>query len=471
MKTKSNYTSCQTILFLFSFYLLFIVGCKKQDEWLDVKRQKSDVVPKSLKDLQAVLDNTTSMNKNFIQLTVLGTDNISVTDANLSASSEIERNTYIWNKDIFNGQMNGDWTVSYTRVAYTNIVLDALTKIVVDDRNRSNYNNVKGSALFYRAFVFYELLQMFAKPYDAGTAATDLGIPLRQTSDINAPSLRANLQKCYDQITEDLTLAIGLLPETPLYLTRPSSISARALLAKVYLTMGNYTLAGDYANRALQKSSTLVDFNSTTISTALPYRFPTFRACIPEIIFYAEAGLYLTTGAYVSGTGNVDASLYESYDDHDLRKSIFYQNYGGGKVKFQGTYTGTTQNFSGLATNEIYLIRAECYARNNNTTLAMADLNTLMNKRYATGSFSKLVASTPEEALTLILRERRKELPFTAQIRWEDLRRLNKDSRYAKQLQRIFSGQTYTLPPNDRRYVFPIPDLEIQTYGIPQNVR
>jgi hypothetical protein len=56
-------------------------------------------------------------------------------------------------------------------------------------------------------------------------------------------------------------------------------------------------------------------------------------------------------------------------------------------------------------------------------------------------------------------------------LRWIDLRRLNTDSRYAVTLTRNLNNQIYTLPPNDQRYVLPIPDLEIKLSGIEQNPR
>ncbi len=102
--------------------------------------------------------------------------------------------------------------------------------------------------------------------------------------------------------------------------------------------------------------------------------------------------------------------------------------------------------------------------------MAMEDLNTLLKQRF-TAPYRDLTAADADDALIQILQERRKELPYTAQLRWEDLRRLNKDTRFAKELQRTYNGITYSLVPNDKRYTFPIPDLEIQLYGMPQNER
>ena len=127
--------------------------------------------------------------------------------------------------------------------------------------------------------------------------------------------------------------------------------------------------------------------------------------------------------------------------------------------------------FAGIATNEVYLIRAESLARLGQKDAAMQVLNALLVKRWRTGTYVPLVAVDAEDALKKILVERRKEVPFHANLVWEDLRRLNKDSRFARTLTRVIAGVTYTLAPNDKRYTLPIPDLEIQLTGIPQNER
>jgi hypothetical protein len=101
----------------------------------------------------------------------------------------------------------------------------------------------------------------------------------------------------------------------------------------------------------------------------------------------------------------------------------------------------------------------------------MQDLNTLLQKRFRSTGWTPLTAANSADALDKVLAERRKELPFTVNIRWTDLRRLNMDPVFAKTLIRRISGQTYTLLPGSPRYVFPIPDPEIRISGIEQNPR
>jgi starch-binding outer membrane protein, SusD/RagB family len=443
------------------------IGCQKEKDFLNAKSSNSAVIPSTVSDYQAILDYTQVMNSNYSVLGLLGCDNYYLSGAVYNSLSGPKSTAYIWATDIWQGQPAPDWDYEYQVVSYANVCLDGL-KTATLDTNGVSYDNVEGSALFYRAFAFYNIATLFCKAYDSTTAGTDLGIPLVLTSDVNAKTTRATVQQTYAQIIGDLKTAVGLLPETPANLTRPSSVAANALLAKVYLAMGDYPDAENYANQALSQDGNLLNFNSSTVSPGSYFPFPIQPASNPEIIFFAEGDGYGTV--YPLGNGIIDSNLYASYNVDDLRKSVFYVVYNG-NVQFSGSYDGYGDyNFSGIATNEIYLIRAECNARLGNTGTAMSDLNALLLNRYVTGTYTPLTISNADSALTIILTERRKELPLTANVRWEDLRRLG-SSPYAVTLTRVVNGTTYTLSPNDPRYVYPIPDNEIQLTGIQQNSR
>jgi hypothetical protein len=158
------------------------------------------------------------------------------------------------------------------------------------------------------------------------------------------------------------------------------------------------------------------------------------------------------------------------YEENDLRKTLFFTDILGYPI-FVGSYEFKQYAlFDGLATDEVYLIRAESNARLNNKDLALQDLNKLLRNRYKTGTYVDKVAVNSEEVLRQIIEERRKELCFRG-TRWSDLRRLNKDPRFATTIKRVVDGNTYVLPPNDIRYTLPIPDNEIQLSGIQQNNR
>ena len=51
--------------------------------------------------------------------------------------------------------------------------------------------------------------------------------------------------------------------------------------------------------------------------------------------------------------------------------------------------------------------------------------------------------------------ERRKELMGRGGFRWADLKRLNKDPRFAKTITRTYLNETFSIEPNGARYQFP----------------
>ncbi len=447
-------------------YLLLIViwfiACTK--DWLEAKPNKALVVPTTIQDYQALLDNSNNLyNFQSPSLQEVSTDDFYLPYANWQIQSNIEKNAYLWASELYEGGNLVDWNYCYERILRSNIALEGIHEVPFDGSSFQEWTNVKGTALFFRAFDFYNLAQLFCKPYTESTASTEIGIPLRLTANINDRSARASVEQTYEQIIKDLKEAVQLLPKSPTYLTRPSTGAAYGLLARTYLTMENYANAKLYADSCLMQKNNLQEYNLLDPSAYDP--IPRFN---PEVIFHYTGLLY--TSIFVVDAV-VDSVLYNSYADNDLRKTVFFKEYAG-FPRFWGNYGGALDGliFTGLATDEIYLIRAECFAREGNSTKAMNDLNTLLAKRWKTGTFIPYTAGNAEDALRQILIERRKELLFRG-LRWSDLRRLNKDTRFATTLTRQLNGQNYSLPPNDLRYVLPIPDNEIKLSNIEQNPR
>jgi starch-binding outer membrane protein, SusD/RagB family len=456
------------ICLLIILVLACTTGCKKEDEWLDVKYNKGDVVPKTLKDFQALLNNDNKMSQYFPPLGLVASDNYYLLPENWQNLNVMERNIYVWAKDIFPTDISSDWQSTYEKVFYCNVVLDGLNDIQADNSNATAYNTAKGEALFFRSFAFYNLVQTFAKPFSA-SAATDPGIPLRLSSDISLPSTRGTVAQAYERILTDLKTAEGLLQPLSDDKFRPSRTAAQALLARVYLGMADYANALIYAEKALNDYSTLMNFADLDQTAYNP--FPIFIGPQPEVIFNCFNGY---AGAVSPGwIASVDSVLYASYHDDDLRKAIFYQpeQAPSRKVLFKAAYSGVAILFAGLATNELYFIKAESQARTGHPGDAVVTLNSILEKRWRSGQFTPLVANTPEAATDTILAHRRKELPFTGMLRWEDLRRLNQEDGRKVTLHRQLGANSYTLAPNDPRYVFPIPKQEQLLFGLADNPR
>lgn len=451
---------------IISIVLLSLVLTSCDKEFLEKKPNAALLVPQKPVELQALLDNDTRMNVTP-PIGLIAADDYYTTPAGLQTLTlSEERNSYLWLKDVFENESVEDWNNPYIQVFYANVVLDRLNEI--EDTGSEELQTIRGHALFCRAFAFYNLTQIFCKPYESAQANVVPGIPIKLSSNIHEKYTRGTLKLTYDQIVSDLKQAADLLPLQAKLKTRPSKAAALSLMARVFLTMENYEQAEKFADDALELQSTLIDYNTltTTLTRPLPAVLPYGNE---EVIYYA----YFISYRFLFYTQNqtiVNPVIYSSFSANDLRKGVLFNDRGAGVVNFKSGFTGSSNVFSGLAVNELYLIRSECRARKGDIGGSLSDLNTLLLKRWKKGTFVALTAATSEAALKLVLQERRKEL-FGRGNRWEDLRRLNKDPRFAITLTRQVNSDTYTLPPNDNRYVFPIPLNEIRSSGISQNER
>lgn len=434
------------------------ISCKK---YLDKKPQQNLVIPKSLADLQAILDFHSVMNESGVDLPEFLSDNIYVSDADYASGRVEERLNYVWDRQAMH--LNS-WRSPYRVVYYANFVLDALPMVAVNESEKNLYDQIKGAALFHRSFAFFEVAQLYCKPWSE-TAATDPGIVLRQTAAIQAPSERATVQQTYDKLVADLNTAIELLPGTREAFTRPGKATAHALLARVYLSMRAYEKAGIHARESLKINDALLDYNSL-----LPAGSPAMPPANPEINFFnrVQGQVRLMNPP----RAKIDTVLLNMYQPGDLRKELYFRKNDDDSYSFAGSYASLyweAIGFDGLATDEMYLVSAESYARAGNIPDALADLNALLEKRYQTGMFTPVATNDAGQALQIILAERRKELVFRGQ-RWSDLRRLNLEGTNIT-LKRRIDGADYLLPPGDLRWVMLIP-LEIITMSnIPQNPR
>lgn len=468
MQQRTNILSVRRFTITPAVLLLsfvFLVSCKK---FLDEPQKSGFALITTINDCQKILNGDNSFTQGPAD-GLRSIDDYYLTTADYNGLSEqLKRDFYVWAPAAQRIVNSGDWLNTYGIIYRANVAMESLDRLANDNpglhlETRDDYKLVRGMALFLRSKYFYELAIIFSKPYTTATAGQDLGIPLRITSDMNFKSERGTVEEVYNRVTTDLQEAINLLPNATAVVTQPNKAAAYAMLARVYLAMEKYTLAGAATNSALLLKSDLLDYNSISQSSSAP-----FTRFNKEVFYHATFNSIETNSKL-----NMDSVLIASYNDsNDLRKRIFFQEKspGTGVYNFKGNYSGDNSTFNGIATDEVYLIRAECYARAGNTAAAMADLNTLLRTRWKTGTYVDKTAANADAALAIILTERRKELVMRNQ-RWADLKRLNKDSRFAVTLKRVIQSVTYTLPPNDLRYQLLIPQLVIEYGVVQQNPR
>lgn len=449
MKNLIKYIGCLLAL------TVAFSGC---DKFLDEKPQSRLVVASNLIDLQGLMDSYLVINNRDPYMGEICADDYYVTDAEWAAQVEYDRRLYLWEKDNVTATSGNNYYTSYSSLYRPNMVLATIDNIAVNAGNEADWNNVKGQAYFLRAKIFLDLVSLFSNAYDANTAKTDLGIPLRLGIDFTEKSSRATVEETYQQIIKDLEQACALLPVRATHVMRASKPAAYALLARTYLFMNNYEKANYYADLSLKLKSDLLDYN--TLNAASTFPFSQFNA---EVEFAAIMG---SPAIIANATAKIPLDLYNSYEANDLRKTLFFRKNTNGTYGFKGSYDGGIAKFTGIAVDEVFLMRAESFARMGKVTEAMKDLNALLKKRY-NPTFVDKVAANQQEAINLIVAERRKELLLRG-LRWMDLKRLNKLGANIT-LTRVVNSKTYTLEPNSLRYAIQLPPEIIDLTGMPQN--
>ena len=160
---------------------------------------------------------------------------------------------YMWNKDIETTMPGGDIAFGkfYQSVFYANVVLENIDQAAGMELNEVNVErtrqNIKGEAYALRAYSHFYLVNLYAKPYDPETCVTDPGIPLNlSTAAEDKVYTRNSVKEGHDLGVGDLSAGVRLMEANPV--SKPAklkfdALSARALLARVYLYMQQWDSA------------------------------------------------------------------------------------------------------------------------------------------------------------------------------------------------------------------------------------
>jgi starch-binding outer membrane protein, SusD/RagB family len=329
---------------------------------------------------------------------------------------------YLWNNSP--SSTSQLWTAAYATIAKANNVINVIdggfTEATV---TQEQLDQLKGECLFMRALSYFDLARVYCQPYVAGR--DNLGVPVVLKTENGYPA-RNTVGEVYDRVVEDLLASVELISATsPI---KPDAAwatktTANALLAKVYLYMGNWQGAADYA-------TTVIGTPGLSLFTAADYTtwdnggYWGSGGPGAEIIFQVDGSEGNTWHGYweaisymmdPNGYGDVAASndVRDLYEPGDVRANLFLQptKYPGEywSLKYPGRLGKTPKreyNTPVLRLAEMYLIRSEAILNGASTSgvTALSDFNAIRTKRG-------LVAATTVD-LTEIYKERRRELCF-----------------------------------------------------------
>ncbi len=362
------------------------------------------------------------------------------------------------------------WGYGYYVISAANNAIDALPNVEGDAQTK---NNLKAEALFLRALAHFDLVRTYAQPYNYTADASHDGVPVVLHTDANAKPARESVAKVYAQIVADLLEAESIID--PSYVRSGvadaksvvSIYAIQAFLSRVYLYMGKWQEAANYATRVINSGKyamwKLEDFRNAAC----------FREDAPkggEIIFEVYGnknnsydgyhdGIMPMTSPSGYGDAGASADLYESYEDSDVRGTLFQEESGvvwTGKYAGKGLGTPDVNNTIVFRLSEMYLNRAEALI--NGAAIegvnAVDDLKTIADNRGA---------SVQPQTLAGVYEERRKELAWEGHL-WFDLARTKRDMTRTD-----FTGDpdAKDLKVGDYRWALPIP---LREYGVNPNL-
>lgn len=479
--------------FLYTMLLCAVVSCSKSFlELVPLGNQiatTTDDYDKLMNDPRFYMTNVVG----WQELVLMG-DEIGAEAAFLNVNTVWPPRLFQWADSIYKP---GDQTPFMLREGLTSMY--TLNKIIGEvmassEGTAAQKKSIQAEAKATRAWLNFQLINYYAKPYQVATAATDPGFPIVDKADLNVQLFdRGTVQGMYDFIIKDLTEALPDLPVKPRIVTRMSKPAVEGLLGKVYLFMGRYNDAlplfkSALADVAANGAPTLYNYNQEFAAggSFLPID-PTFgpqgpginrndlREAVLSKVFYNSTytgNMFATDGLVLMPQ---TAALYGA---HDLRLLLYTNKNMDGNPNAAGRLRkyGVTYSRYGLQLSELYLLSAECKARTNDLSGAVTDVETLRRNRMplADAPVPPATAGNQVGLIKFIIDERIREFAQEG-YRWFDMRRLSLDP--------IFSGKpiTHNLYKEDgtatvftlrqpNRLVMRIPPFYLQSNpGMPDN--
>ena len=374
------------------------------------------------------------------------------------------------------------YAAMYKPISTANIVLRDIDKFTTA-ANTKKANRIKGQALALRALAHFDLFKYFAENYDRNSTTT-LAVYYNKTFVVSSEEKprRMNNKEFYDNLFADLAQAETLLGDIDAEinptsaLTRPklSLAAVHLLTARVNLYAAQYPAAITAATKGIALAPALATsqaafsgmYNETSAGEIIwNVQFDPGQGGPTNLVYFASQtnSYYRVATELVNTTGTTGLIR-----NNDLRYAAYFTAQANAqnptsmaltKYKGKAATSNANANFIAMKTGELYLIRAEAYAKGSpaQDALAMADLNTLRRARI-TGYVDEVL--TGSALITAIANERRRELVGEGH-RFFDLKRTTRvinRSTLTCGVSTISPASNCNLPSTAREWTFPYPD-------------
>lgn len=320
------------------------------------------------------------------------------------------------------------WSSAYNTIYMTNAMLEGLNNS--NGLSSNLKTQLEGEARFIRAFAYFYLVNLYGD------------IPLILTTDYRENQLasRDSLNVVYAQITDDLETAISLLGTeySTNDRTQVNKYAATALLARVYLYIGDWMQAEILSSQVISETSRyelLNDLNEVFLANSKEAIWQISPIGGGGPMTHTNEGSIYIIDPFFSffATIHLEDKFIETFEETDLR-FINWTGYNQGrnayfvyKYKVENSMTFPIKEYSmTLRLAEQYLIRAEARTKMGDLAGGIEDLD-VIRQRAGLEPIAEINSDiNQQELLDKILEERRMELFAEGGHRWFDLKRIGR---------------------------------------------
>jgi SusD family. len=417
---------------------------------------------------------------NMMYMDVLGEDVVFSSAANSWFRSEYR---WISHRDATSDIVKYNYLFYFMIIGNVNMILANVDAAEGPDDDKAI---LKGQSLVYRAWSYFQMVQLYGKRYEAGGDNSGLAVPLvtQPTSEIKP---RASVEEVYAQINADLDAAMQYLEGYSRANKSHFDLNiAKGIKARVALTQQNWALAAQMAHEAregyplMSHDEYLSGFND----------YGNREWMWASHIQSDQTNYFYSFFAYMSNNYNSTAIrtnpklifsvLYDRISPTDIRKQLWDPT-GENEAEFPTPPNGArfpyySRKFSvadpGMSIGdvpymrgaEMYLIEAEALARSGQDGDAAAVLYELASNRDPEYTLS---SNTGAALIEEIMFQRRAEL-WGEGFRFYDLKRTNSPlDRTGGNHNGSYTNGVFEVPVGDIRWEFLIPQDEINnTNGV-----
>ena len=375
-----------------------------------------------------------------------------------------------------NNSLEETWMMHYKAITLANIAISRIPAIQMDTVLRTRLIN---EAHFLRGLLYFDMVRMFGS------------IPLVLQEEEPLTPQVASTDDIYNQIITDLTAAENLPDSYPPNdgRGRATKGAAKSILAKVYLTQQNWQACADKAKEVINSNQYALwdDFADVFKLSSRGGKEAIFSVGFGDgggSISFWEVGQFnvrlLPPALSVDGVQNAQGwqvptqNLYDEFDPQDRRREVtfitqvynpdgtittidpYIRKYWDSTAEPEGN--GSANDYPVIRYADVLLMYAEAENELGNTSEALTYINMVRKRARWDGNIERnavpdYVSLSQDDFRAAVLKERRMEFVAEGQ-RWFDLVR-------TKTLQTLVPIAKPGITPQDKHYLFPIPQTEV----------